>query len=55
MKEPTPQTMQISVFDIANLRVALEQIKEPSKDIIDTIIILDDHILTFARSLQKGN
>jgi hypothetical protein len=49
----------ISVFDLINIRVGLEQIKEPSGKIIETMSILEDHIHNFALGLstttQKGN
>lgn len=53
MTEKPPQT--VSIFDLVQMRMALEQITEPSDKITEAIAILDDHINVFATSLQKGH
>lgn len=45
----------VSIFDLVQMRIALEQIKDPSEKIINAIATLDDHIQTFTSSLQKGH
>lgn len=45
---------QVTIGDILNIRMALEQIKEPSAKITQTMDILDDHLLTFAKSLKSN-
>lgn len=53
--QPLPQPpTQISVFDLANLRIGLAQITDPSEDIKTAISHLDSIILNFTSSL-KGN
>jgi hypothetical protein len=46
------QTQSISIFDLAQLRVALEQIKEPSADIAAAIAKLDGEIRHFTDGLK---
>ena len=50
-----PQSTQISVFDLVNMRIGLDQIKEPSDAIRKSIATLDQIILNFTSSLNKGN
>jgi hypothetical protein len=51
-ERPIPQTNAISIFDILNMRVGLEQIKEPSADIIAAIEKLDSEIAHFTSGLR---
>ena len=49
-----PQQTQISIFDLTNMRIGLDQIKEPSPELRKAIATLDGIILNFTNSL-KGN
>lgn len=47
-----PETRSISIFDLAQLRVALEQIEDPSADILAAIAKLDGEIRHFTDGLK---
>jgi len=47
-----PPNQTISIFDLAQLRVALEQIKEPSADVLAAISKLDSEIRHFTDGLK---
>jgi len=47
-----PQQTPITIFDLVNIRVALNDVE--SANIFEACKILDDHILHFAKGLTKG-
>jgi hypothetical protein len=47
-----PPTNAVSIFDLVNMRVALEQIKDPSADILAAIAKLDEEIAHFTSGLR---
>ena len=56
--KPSPQPLlprvNITIFDMINIRVTLASIANPSTEIAQTIAILDTHILAFANDLRTG-
>lgn len=52
MNNHSPPTGTISIFDLMQMRVGLEQIKDPSADIIAAIEKLDKEIRHFTDGLK---
>ena len=51
-----PQSTQISIFDLVNMRIGLAQVEKPSDTLAASIAHLDAVIFSFTSSLSnKGN